>query len=92
MNQALIRLTERKRLLIEQAAIQRATVAQEIEPWRPVVARADQGLALGRYLKSHPLLLVGGAALVAAVGRGRLVRWLGRGMFAWRMISNLRII
>ena len=45
MNEKLIRLAERRERLVAQAAAQRMALAQNIEPWRNPLARADQGLA-----------------------------------------------
>lgn len=91
MNAKLIRLAERRACLIEQTAKQRAALAQEAEPLRTVLARADQGLAVVRYLKSHPLWLVsGGGTLIALLGPGRLWRWFGRGLVGLQMVNRIR--
>lgn len=87
MNEKLNRLAERRAFLIDQSAQQRAALSREAEPWRNLLAYADQGVAALRYAKSHPAWLVGtGGMLLAAVGPRRILRWLGRGLFAWRMI------
>ncbi|HEY0721189.1 MAG TPA: YqjK-like family protein [Gammaproteobacteria bacterium] len=92
MNAKLSRLAQRRTLLIEQAAQQRAALSQASEPWRNLLARADQGIAVLRYLKNHPVWLASaGGALLAVLGPGRLWRWFGRGLFAWRMVQRLRI-
>lgn len=90
MNKKLIPLAERRERLIAQAAAQRLALAQNIEPWRVPLARADQGLAALRYIKSHPGWLIGGGLLLAALRPGRVGKWLGRGWVAWQMISKLR--
>ncbi len=91
MNAKLIRLAERRAALVEQSASQRAALYQATEPWRNVLARADQGLAVVHYVKNHPLWLVSaGGALLTMLGPGRLWRWLGRGLFAWRMVNRFR--
>jgi len=59
MNKKLILLAERRERLIAQAAAQRMVLAQNIEPWRVPLARADQGLAALRYIKNHPAWVVG---------------------------------
>ena len=90
MNEKLIRLAERRERLVAQAAAQRMTLAQNIEPWRNPLARADQGLAALRYIKNHPAWIVGGAILLAVLRPGRVGKWLGRGWVTWQMIHKLR--
>ena len=90
MNEKLIRLAERRERLVAQAAVQRMTLAQNIEPWRVPLARVDQGLAALRYIKSHPAWIVGGGVLLAALRLGRVGKWLRRGWVAWQMMHKLR--
>ncbi|HUX65141.1 YqjK-like family protein [Sulfuricella sp.] len=90
MNDKLIRLAERRERLVAQAAAQRMTLAQNIEPWRTPLARADQGLAALRYIKSHPAWIVGGVVLLAALRPARVGKWLGRGWVTWQMMRKLR--
>jgi hypothetical protein len=90
MNDKLIRLAERRERLVAQAAAQRMTLSQNIDPWRTPLARADQGLAALRYIKSHPAWIVGGVVLLAALRLGRVGKWLGRGWVTWQMLHKLR--
>jgi len=90
MNEKLIRLAERRERLVAQAAAQRMALAQNIEPWRNPLARADQGLAALRHIKNHPLWIVGGIAMLAVLRPGRAGKWLGRGWVAWQMMHKLR--
>ena len=90
MNDKLIRLAERRERLVAQAAAQRMALAQNIEPWRKPLARADQGLAALRYIKSHPAWIVGGGALLAALRLGRAGKWLRRGWVTWQIMHKLR--
>lgn len=91
MNEKLIRLAERRERLIAQAAAQRLTLAQNIEPWRTPLARVDQGLEVLRFIKScHPLWLVGGGALLSALRLGAVGKLLRRGWMAWQMVREVR--
>jgi hypothetical protein len=90
MNEKLIRLAERRERLLAQAAAQRMALAQNIEPWRRPLARADQGLVALRYIKSHPAWIVGGVALLTALRPGRAGKWLQRGWVAWQIMHKLR--
>jgi len=84
------RLAERRERLVAQAAAQRTALAQNIEPWRLPLARADQGLAALRYVKRHPAWIIGGVALLAVVRPGRAGTWLARSWMTWRMVQKLR--
>lgn len=90
MNDKLIRLAERRERLVAQAAAQRITLAQNIEPWRAPLARADQGLAALRYIRNHPAWIVGGVVLLAALRHRHIGTWLGRGWVTWQMMHKLR--
>jgi len=90
MNKKLIRLAERRERLVAQAAAQRMTLAQSIEPWRLPLARADRGLAALRYIKNHPAWIIGGVVLLAALRPGRVGKWLGRGWITWQMMHKPR--
>lgn len=90
MNEKLTRLAERRERLIVQAAAQRISLAQGIEPWRSPLALADRGLAALRYIKSHPIWIAGGVILVAAARPARAGKWLGLGWAAWKLLLNLR--
>ena len=90
MNEKLIRLAERRERLVANAAAQRMALAQYIEPWRIPLARADQGLAALRFIKSHPAWIVGGGVLLAALRPGRVGKWLRRGWVTWQILNQLR--
>lgn len=91
MNEKLTRLAERREYLINQAAKQRTALTHEAVPWRSLMEHADQGLAVVRYLKNHPMWLVGATgALFTALGPGRVWRWLGRGLIGLQMLNRLR--
>jgi hypothetical protein len=90
MNIKLTRITERRERLVAQAKAQRLALAQNIEPWRVPLARADRGLAALSYIKSHPAWIVGGGVLFAVLRPGRVGKWLGRGWVAWQLLLKLR--
>ena len=91
MNANLVRLAERRERLVAQAAMQRRTLAQDIEPWRIPLALADQGLTALRYIKSHPEWIVGVVVLLAALRPRHIGKWLGRGLVSWQVVQRLRI-
>jgi len=90
MNGKLTRLAERRRLLIAQAEAQRTALAINIAPWRARLALADKGIAVVRYVRSRPALILGVALLVAAVRPRRAGTWLQRGFLAWQIGRRLR--
>ena len=90
MSDKLIRLAERRERLVAQAAAQRMALAQNIEPWRVPLALADQGLTALRFIKSHPVWILGGAALLAALRPRSAGKWLRRGWVTWQIINKLR--
>lgn len=90
VNEKLTRLAERRERLIMQAAAQRISLAQGIEPWRSPLALADQGLDALRFIKNHPVWIAGGGLLLAAVRPGRAWKWLGLGWAAWKLLLKLR--
>jgi len=90
MNGKLTHLAERRRLLIAQAAAQRTALATDMTPWRSRLALADKGVAVVRYVRSHPALILGVALLVAALRPRRAGTWLQRGLLAWQIGRRLR--
>jgi hypothetical protein len=90
MNKNRTLLVERRERLVAQAAAQRRTLAQDIEPWRTPLALTDQGLHALRYIRSHPKWIVGGIALFAILRPRHVGKWLGRGWMTWQLIHSLR--
>ena len=90
MNRQLARLAERRRQLVEQAAAQRSVLAYHAEPWRARLALVDQGVAVLRYVRRHPVLMAGATLLLAAVRPRPAGKWLRRGWVAWRLVRRLR--
>jgi hypothetical protein len=90
MNPQLTRLAERRSQLVAQAAAQRTALAHTVEPWRARLALADQGVAVFRYIRCHPALLVGAALLLAAWRPRRVGTWLQRGWVVWQVGRRLR--
>jgi hypothetical protein len=82
-------LMARRRLLQAQSALQRATLAQGIAPWRPRLALVDRGIAAGRYLRRYPAALAAAGLLVAALRPRRAAGWLERGWLLWQVGRGL---
>ncbi|WP_124948404.1 YqjK-like family protein [Sulfuriferula thiophila] len=89
MSKKLVLLTERRERLVALAAAQRVMLAATIEPWRIPLTRVDQGLTLLRYLKHHPVWLIGSGLALATLRPIYLGKWLGRGWVAWKLLRKL---
>lgn len=85
----LVELARRKERLIARTAAQRTIIADAYQRWQKPAGLVDRGLAVVRFLKSHPLLFAIAVAAAAAAGRRKLVRWAGRGWVAWRTVRTL---
>lgn len=95
MDQHLIELHLKRGRLLERIAVQRKTLARQMEPVRVACDITDRAIAVARdstrFVRQHP---AGVAALVAVTValRPRVVwRWLQRGFFVWRSWRVLRV-
>lgn len=89
MNKKLALLAERRKQLIAQSAEQRITLAQDIEPFRTSIALVDTGMTAVRYVKQHPVLMVGGVILLGLLRPTRLGKWLQSGWVALEIARKL---
>jgi hypothetical protein len=90
MNEKLFELALRRERLIAQAAQQRTTLARSVQVWRVPLALADEGLAALRYLKQHPMWVVGGVAVVVVLRPRSVAKWVRRGWAAYRIVRRVR--
>jgi len=79
----------RRKLLLAQSALQRATLVQEIAPWQPRLALLDRGIAALRYVRRYPGALAAAGLLVAALRPHRSAAWLERGWVLWQVGRGL---
>lgn len=89
MKKKLALLAERRKQLIAHAAEQRITLAQDIEPFRTSIALVDTGMAAVRYVKQHPVLMIGGAILFGLLRPTRLGKWMKSGWVALEIARKL---
>ena len=80
MNKKLTRLAEQREHLVAQAAAQRSALAHNLVPWREPLALADRGVAALRYVRRHPVWLLGAVLVIAALRTRRAGKWT---RFAW---------
>jgi len=81
----LIELARRKERLIKRIEQQRDAIAGEWHAWEKPAALMDRVVAFVGFLKSHPVLIAAGVAVVVALRLHKLRRWLGRGLMLWRI-------
>lgn len=79
----------RRKLLVAQCALQRATLTQCVAPWQPRLALLDRGIAALRYVQRYPAALAALGLLVAALRPQRVAGWLERGWVLWQVGRSL---
>ncbi len=80
----------RRKLLVAQSALQRASLAQCIAPWQPRLVWVDRGIAAVRYVRRYPAALAALGLLVATLRPHRAAGWLQRGFMLWQVGSSFR--
>jgi len=83
-------LAAKRQRLVAKAAVQRAELAYQMQPWRERMAVADKGISVVRTVGRHPLLLAGAALLLAVWRPRRAVKVLQYGWVAWQLVRELR--
>lgn len=89
MKKKLASISERRQRLVNQAAEQRLALANNIQPLKGGLALADKGLSIVQYVKKHPVLIMGIAALVGMLRPTRAVKWLRRSWVASLIMRGL---
>ncbi|MEK6594440.1 MAG: YqjK family protein [Pseudomonadota bacterium] len=79
-----IDIARHKEWLLGRIEQQRGVIAAAANAWERPAGIIDRGIGAVIYLKNHPLLLVFGVVVMAAVGRRNFVGWVGRGWVLWR--------
>lgn len=88
MNKQMSAVMQRRGELLARIAAQREQVARVGARWQTPLALADQGLAVVRFLRSHPVLVAGAAALIVIRRRGVL----GLVKGGWRVWKGYRFL
>lgn len=90
MNKRLVRVAERRALLLAKVAGQRETLARNVEVWGRPLSMVDRGLAAMRFVANHPAWIVGSVLAPTALQPGRMGSWLRRGAAVFQLVSRLR--
>lgn len=88
MNKQMLAVMQRRGELLARIAAQREQVAGIGARWQAPLALADQGLAVVRFLRSHPVLVAGVVELFVIRRRG--VAGLVKG--GWRVWKGYRFL
>ena len=90
MNKRLIRVAERRALLVAKAQEQRETLGRNVEVWGRPLTMVDRGLAAIRFVAHHPAWILGSVFAPTALQPGRLGSWLRRGAAVFQLVGRLR--
>ncbi len=90
MSKKLAAIAERRLLLVAQAAQQREVIAKNILPLQSSLAFLDKSLTIVRYVKSHPILIIGITTLIGILRPARAVKWLSKSWVASLAIRGIR--
>lgn len=80
----LIELARRKERLIARCDQQRTMVAGALHAWQKPLALLDRTASVINEVRSHPLFVGVGVAVLVVLARRRLLRWAGHGLIVWR--------
>lgn len=92
MNERMLELRQQRGELLARIDAQRGQLAEITSSWEGPLALADRGVSILRYLRGHPLLVAGAAALVVLRRRG-LAGLFRRALLVWkgyRYFADLR--
>jgi YqjK-like protein len=91
MRKNLLRLAERRNDLALKAEAQRLQLSQIVEAWRGPLAFVDQGFVAMRFVKKHPVWVVGASVILLKVLKiNRIGKWITRGWAVWKIVNKLR--
>ena len=89
MSKKLAKIAEHRLMLVAQAAQQRAVLAKNIVPLQSSLAFLDKSLSIVRYIKSHPVLIIGITTLIGMLKPARAVKWLSESWIASLVIRGI---
>ena len=90
MKKKLASIAERRQLLVAQAEQQRVSLTKNIQPLQGGLALADKSLNIVRYVKKHPILIMGLVSLIGLLRPMRAAKWMRRSWIASLAIRGLR--
>ena len=91
MNSKLTIIAKRKEFLLNKVAVEREAFAQHIGPLRITLMTADKGISILRYIKSHPVLMIGPVALITLLRPSKVGHWLQGGWVVFKMSRKIKL-
>ncbi len=92
MNTRIAALRQRRAQLVVRAALQRAQVAQALQPWQKPLTLVDTLIEVVRVVRRHPVLAAVGVSLFASGTRHRWLMWVGRLVTLWDVVQGVRAL
>ncbi len=80
----------RREWLVSRAAAQRSEVSYTVAHLQNSLRWVDRGFAVGRALRTHPVLAVAGATLLFRTTRAKRLLWAGQLFTVWELFSMVR--
>lgn len=81
----LIEIARLQERLIARAEAQRAVIGESLRQLQGPINFVDGGLAMGRFLRAHPVLVAAVVAALVAFRRRGLFALAGRAVAVWRL-------
>jgi YqjK-like protein len=83
-------LAERQKTLLKRSALLRLELAEQGRVLGESMTLADQSYAGWQHLKAHPILSLGALLLLSAGRPARLLRWLPRLWWVWKLLRKAK--
>ena len=80
----------RREWLVSQAAAQRNEVSFIASDLQQSLRWVDRGFAVGKVMRTHPVLAAAGASMLLRTTRNRRLLWVGQLFTAWELFSVVR--
>lgn len=80
---------ERRERLIQKAALQRALLADNVASLDKPLSVAYRGLQMVRYVKQHPVLMLGVTTGISLIRPARVLKWLKTGFSALNLARSV---
>nr|WP_294840486.1 YqjK-like family protein [uncultured Methylotenera sp.] len=82
-------IAERREKLILKAATQRVALAQDVAPLGKPLTIAYRGFQLARYVRQHPILMLGVTTAISVIRPARVLKWLKTGFSALNLARSV---
>jgi len=90
MDATLIKVLQERERLLAQVGQQRAAIASSVAGLATPIALVDRIAGIGRYLRTHPVVVGGLVAAVVAMRTRSVLGVLTKGVGLWRILRQVR--